>query len=357
VIGTMMTNSIVRIVTPLRQVKRRIRRWRTKFHRRGLILVYHRIATLNSDPWGTCVQEKNFIEQMRVIKEQADPIPLRAMVNARSDADLPDRPVSITFDDGYVDNFETAAPLLDRFAIPATMFLTTGYFSATREYWWDELDRLVLGRGPRPEMLTIESKGRNHRWKCESCTTCPSQSHGDSLWRAWEPAVEPRQSLYQSLYDFLVSLPLEEKYSVLDQVRDWAGTATELRSTYRTMSEAEVRELSTSRFIEIGAHTVTHPVLSAVSRGEQQSEIASSKAALERITGNPVTSFAYPYGKRFHYSKATTSLVRDCGFVCGCSNFWGVVTTCTTRFELPRIQALDWGGDKFAGELDLWFQG
>jgi peptidoglycan/xylan/chitin deacetylase (PgdA/CDA1 family) len=294
---------------------------------------------------------------LRAIKEQADPIPLKTMVSARSDSDLPKRPVSITFDDGYVDNLKTAAPLLDRFAIPATMFLTTGYFSAGREYWWDELDRLILGSSALPETLIIQSSGRSHRWRCNSCTSCTSNQHSDSFWRAWEPPPGPRQELYRSLYEFLICLSLEEKYSVLDQIRRLAAAAEESRPGYRTVSDTEARELSTNRYIEIGAHTITHPVLSSLPVSEQRNEIESSKAALERIVGKPVTSFAYPYGKRFHYSKATTSLVRDCGFVCGCSNFWGVVTTRTKRFELPRIQVLDWGPEKFTRELELWFQG
>jgi peptidoglycan/xylan/chitin deacetylase (PgdA/CDA1 family) len=352
-----MTNSQGMLVRPLRRVKRQLRRWQTKFHRRGLILVYHRIATVGMDPWGTCVREENFAGHLEVLKQNADPIPLQDMVRARQDSDLPKRPVSITFDDGYLDNFVTAAPLLERLAVPATMFLTTGYFAAAREYWWDELERFILGAGPRPETLTVESRGRTRRWNCEACTSCSSEPGVDASWRAWEPAPGPREALYQSVYDFLVSLPLEEKYSVLDQVRRWAGAAMESRPGYRTVSETEARELAQNRFIEIGAHTITHPVLAGLSLEEQRNEIHASKAALERITGKPVTAFAYPYGKRFHYSRATASLVRECGFVCGCSNFWGVVTTRTKRFELPRIQALDWEADHFARELDLWFQG
>ena len=190
--------------------------------------------------------------------------------------------------------------------------------------------------GCAPRDACGRERGRARTWKCESCTACDSVRHSDAFWRAWEPPPGPRQALYQSLYDFLVSLPLEEKHAVLDQVRAWAGTTAGLRPGYRTVLESEACELSTNRYIEIGAHTITHPVLSALPVSEQKNEIEASKAALERIIGKPVTSFAYPYGKRFHYSRATTSLVRDCGFVCGCSNFWGVVTTRTKRYELPK---------------------
>jgi peptidoglycan/xylan/chitin deacetylase (PgdA/CDA1 family) len=343
------------LLGPLRRAKRYVCRWQTKFCRRGLILVYHRIAALDSDPWGTSVQEHNFREQLQVIREQTDPIPLQVMVNARSDRDLPPRPVSITFDDGYLDNLQTAAPLLAEFKMPATMFLTTGYFSAEREYWWDELDRLVLGPGPRPEVLEVEHKGRSYSWEAGNKTH--SSTATETAWRAWEPALDPRQALYQSVYELLAPLPLEDKHAVLDQIRTWAGIPAQLRKNYRTVSKSEARELSARPEIEIGAHTVTHPVLSSLSPAEQRREIESSKSRLESLTGKRVTSFAYPYGKRFHYSNTTTALVKKCGFTCACSNFWGVVTTRTSRFALPRIQALDWGADKFSTELNEWFRG
>jgi peptidoglycan/xylan/chitin deacetylase (PgdA/CDA1 family) len=203
----------------------------------------------------------------------------------------------------------------------------------------------------------VQTKNGSRHWDCEACTSCCSEPATDACWRAWEPAPGPREALYQAVYDFLERLPLEEKYSVLDQVRRWAGAAAESRAGYRTVSEAEARALAHNPFVTVGAHTITHPVLSALSLDEQRNEIQASKATLDRIAGKPVTAFAYPYGKRFHYSKATTSLVRECGFKFGCSNFWGVVTTRTNRFELPRIQALDWGPERFARELNLWFRG
>lgn len=344
------------LLGPLQRAKRHVRRWQTSFRRRGLILVYHRIATLDSDPWGTSVREHHFRAQLQVIREQADPIPLEILASAGSDDDLPPRPVSVTFDDGYLDNLQTAAPLLARFKVPATMFLTTGYFSAKREYWWDELDRLILGPGSRPELLQVKHRGRAYSWNAGTGQTS-SATECERPWRAWETPSEPRQALYQSVYDLLAPLSLEEKHSVLNQIRDWAGINVEVRSNYRTLSESEARELAKQPGIEIGAHTVSHPVLSSLPRAEQQREIELSKSRLESLVGRPVTSFAYPYGKRFHYSNATTALVKECGFACGCSNFWGVVTTRTSRFELPRIQALDWGAEKFSKELNEWFRG
>jgi peptidoglycan/xylan/chitin deacetylase (PgdA/CDA1 family) len=344
------------ILASLRTAKRQVRRLRTRFRRRALILVYHRIATVESDPWGLCVSEKHFAQQMRVLKAHADPIPLQTLTAAREDRDLPERPICVTFDDGYIDNLQAAAPILEQLRVPATMFLTTGFFSKTREHWWDELDRLVLGPGQRPERLTLQVQDRVQTWNLPASSGVRT-TEAVQNWRAWEIAIEPRQALYQALYDTIASLNAEERQAALEQIEAWSGASADRRPGYRSVSEAEALELARSRYIEIGAHTVSHPVLAHLPAEEQKQEILSSKTALEQLINRPVNSFAYPFGKRSHYSSVTKMLLQECGLHCGCSNFWGVVTTKTDRYELPRVQVLDSNGDVFAKEVNLWFRG
>ena len=85
--------------------------------------------------------------------------------------------------------------------------------------------------------------------------------------------------------------------------------------------------LANDNLIEIGAHTVNHPSLSSLPLKSQRHEILESKARLEDLVGSPVTSFAYPYGKRSDYSARTVALVQESGFTCACSNFPGLVYT------------------------------
>ncbi len=346
------------ILRSLRTAKRQVRRLRTRFRRKGLILVYHRIATVESDPWGLCVSEDHFAEQMKVLQSSADPIPLQAMTAAKQDRDLPDRPVSITFDDGYLDNLKAAAPILEQFAMPSTMFLSTGFFAADREHWWDELDRLVLGPGTRPDQFTLQIDGRIQTWNLSALSgTVKTEAISPRSWRAWKAAPGPRQALYQALYEAFAVLSVENRQLAFEQLEKWSGEPLRVRPGYRSVSEAEALQLARSRYIEIGAHTVSHPILSHLSPEAQKHEILSSKLKLEQLSGRPVTSFAYPFGKRFHYSSITKDLLQECGFHCGCSNFWGVVTTKTDRYELPRIQVLDCQGSEFTKEVNLWFRG
>src|SRR5215467_4451596 len=101
----------------------------------GLILMYHRIAELQSDPWGLAVSPRHFAEHLEVLRRHGQPRPLAQTVKALQRQGLPGgRPLVVTFDDGYADNLYNAAPLLDRYDVPATVFLTTGYIDGAREF-------------------------------------------------------------------------------------------------------------------------------------------------------------------------------------------------------------------------------
>ena len=117
----------------------------------------------------------------------------------------------------------------------------------------------------------------------------------------------------------------------------------------------EVFRLAEGGLIEVGAHTVTHPVLSALPAARQHPEIHNSKSQLENILRRPVNSFAYPYGGRSDYTRETISLVRQAGFTCACSNYSDVVRRGSDLFPLPRVLVRDWDGEEFAQRLNMVF--
>jgi peptidoglycan/xylan/chitin deacetylase (PgdA/CDA1 family) len=121
------------------------------------------------------------------------------------------------------------------------------------------------------------------------------------------------------------------------------------------MTRAELSDLIRGDHIEIGAHTVSHVQLSAISKERQIEEIKNSKQALQEITGAPVTSFSYPYGERNHYTQETIDIVKRDRFLCACSNFEEVVTRTTDPFQIPRFVVRNWDRGEFAAKLDDWF--
>jgi peptidoglycan/xylan/chitin deacetylase (PgdA/CDA1 family) len=153
----------------------------------------------------------------------------------------------------------------------------------------------------------------------------------------------------------LVKLSDSEREAALEQLRRGAKPYADRRQ-HRCLTKDELRELAAGELVEIGAHTMTHPVLADLAPDQQQHEIGGSKRRLEALTGKKISSFAYPYGKKSHYTRHTVMTVRANGFACACSNFGGLVTRSSNRFTLPRFQPMDWDGDQFADAVEGWYR-
>src|SRR6185312_11109546 len=121
------------------------------------------------------------------------------------------------------------------------------------------------------------------------------------------------------------------------------------RAGYGGLSAEQVQALALGGLVEIGAHTVTHPALPALSADGQRNEVGASRARLEEILGASVTSFAYPYGA---LTTESAAIVRDAGFDCACATVSGLVEHGSDRFELPRVQVCDWGAEEFGRRLE-----
>jgi peptidoglycan/xylan/chitin deacetylase (PgdA/CDA1 family) len=329
------------------------RRMHQRLSRSGIILIYHRVTELRSDPWSLAVTPAHFAEHLDVLRRQASAMRLDRYVRAREERHLPRFPVVITFDDGYADNFHEAKPLLTRFDLPATVFISTDYVGADREFWWDELDRLLLQPGRLPRTLVLTVDGREQQWELGADAEYDHDAQGQHRgWRFWHEAVPTRRHhLYRELWQLLQALPLIDRQKVMEELRLWSGQGDARRSTHRIMTPDEVRALAADGLVEVGSHTVTHVRLSAVPPLVQRQEIQQSKWCLEEILGTAVRSFAYPYGNRSMYTAATVALVQQAGYASACSNFPGMVESSSSCFELPRIRVHDWTGEEFSRKL------
>ena len=109
--------------------------------------------------------------------------------------------------------------------------------------------------------------------------------------------------------------------------------------------------------VTIGAHTVSHALLSALPRSDQEREIQSSKIVLEEILGRPVSTFAYPFGARGDYTAQTAELVRQARFDLACANSPATVWRRSDSFQLPRLLVRDWDGETFERWLSGWMSG
>jgi peptidoglycan/xylan/chitin deacetylase (PgdA/CDA1 family) len=319
---------------------------------RALILLYHRVAELESDPQLLCVSRQHFAEHLEILRKHGRPMRLQELTKALQNGNPVRRRIVTTFDDGYADSLLTAKPLLDRYEIPATVFVTSGYVGQEREFWWDELDRLFLKAERLPETLRIVIHGHTHEWDLGGAA---DDSRDDRAWNVEqnrEPA--PRQRVYRSLCDLMRPLPDSDQRAILETLVAWAGIDRVCRPSHRPMRPHEVFQLGAGGLVEVGSHTVTHPVLSGFSEAMQRDEIERSKTQLEEMVGQPVRSFAYPYGTRSDYTAQTVVAVREAGFDRACSNFPGTIRCGSDPWQLPRFLVRDWDGEEFGRRLGQW---
>jgi peptidoglycan/xylan/chitin deacetylase (PgdA/CDA1 family) len=264
--------------------------------------------------------------------------------------------VVVTFDDGYTDNLMNAKPVLERYDVPATVFVTTGYVGKERDFWWDELEKLLLQRDALPPMLRLNISGKVHEWDL----SFPSNSreiceHRWSVAERHDPG--PQQTAYCALHQLLRPLMEDERRQVLSALREWAGAGAVPLGHRAPLSPAEVVELAEGDLVEVGSHSVTHPVFATLSATAQRMEIERSKSELEDILGRTVRSFAYPYGAKSDYTEETTAAVEQAGYLCACANFPAIIDAATDRFQLPRFLVRDWDGDEFSRRLAGWLGG
>lgn len=316
--------------------------------------MYHRVAELEVDPWALCVTARHFAEHLEILQKETQPISLKQLVRAHLEGKIPDRAVAVTFDDGYADNLYSAKPLLEKYSIPATVFVASGYVGHQHEFWWDELERIFLQPGTLPAILTLSIHGKNYQWELGEAADYSEDNYQRYCgWTVdWQEAPSLRQSLYLSLHQLLQPLSEAEQRQVIDNLRAWSGIKLERRPTYHALSREELLTLSQGKLIEIGSHTVTHPFLAALPKSSQLNEIQRSKTFLEESIGRPVRNFAYPYGI---YAKETVKIVRKAGFDSACSTIVDNVWHGSHRFQLPRVGVENLDREAFAGWLSQMF--
>ena len=302
----------------------------------ALILGYHRIEHLTRDEYEVCVTPQHFAEQMEILSKYAHPISLRELVQDLKKGSVQPRSVAVTFDDGYADNLYQAEPILEKYAIPAMIFVCTGY--AGKEFWWDELIRLINASEAELGGLRLDVDGTRFAWDQ------PRESRG--------PASNVRRMFHQDLYRFLLPLGVEEQAYAMEVIRSWAGVSS-IETKARAMTSDELLQIADSELIEIGAHTRGHQMLPQLSIEQQREEIVSNKRDLERLLNKPVLGFAYPNGEA---TEDTKRIVREEGFAFACTSIQDVVRPAQDLHALTRFWQRDVDGEKFLQALHLWMR-
>jgi peptidoglycan/xylan/chitin deacetylase (PgdA/CDA1 family) len=314
-----------------------------------MILLYHRVATLDTDPQLLAVTPENFAAHLDVLREFSTPMSLADLVRATRAGAAPRNAVAITFDDGYADNLEHASPLLHARDIPANVFVATAGSDNACEFFWDDLDRILLQPGKLPEDLHLQIGNKTINLALhEDAHYSPAAAMRDKHWNVTQ-SEDPtaRHRAYRSLCPALHSATIEERSRALHQLHEWSAQPTTPRPSHRMMTPAQMCELTRSALIDIGGHTVHHPLFSRESSEIQQREIQDCKTALQFILDREVTTFSYPFGGRRDYTPDTVAAVQQAGFLHACSNFPGHLLPGQDLYQLPRMLVRNCPGEQF----------
>jgi peptidoglycan/xylan/chitin deacetylase (PgdA/CDA1 family) len=300
-----------------------------RMRRRPAILMYHRVARVHHDPWGLAVDPEHFEEQIAYLKEHRTAMPMDEFVQRiRSNTLSPDA-VAITFDDGYRDNLVNAMPVLVRHGVPASLFLATGYIDRNVPFWWDELATIILESTHAAHWDQVwGDQTINLHWPAAGRPEPVAEA-----WRAWDEPRTARQSAYLAIWQRLQRTAEQERDRMMDSLRSRFETVPDPLAM--PMSAGEIRTLLNGGLIALGAHSVTHPALTSLSRLDSRREIGLSGQQCRALTTMRVDGFAYPYGDM---SLEVREDVVSEGFSWACSTQGGFIDCDRTDiYALPRL--------------------
>lgn len=282
--------------------------------RRLSILVYHRVLPHPDSMLAGEVEAASFDWQMGLLTEHFQVLPLSEAVARLRNGTLPARAACVTFDDGYADNYEVALPILQKWGVPATFFIATGFMNGG--WMWNDAVIEAARQAPG-DMLDLAPLGMPPLSLATPVRRCNAAS-----------AIIAR----------LKYLPSEERSRKVDDVIRIAGATL---PTGPMMAAGQIRALHNAG-MEIGGHTDSHPILSNLSLVDAYAEIGEGKAKLEMITRGTVRLFAYPNGKPDKdYRPEHVDMIKRMGFIGAVSTTWGAADAATDPHQLPRFTPWD----------------
>ena len=303
---------------------------KTRRNRNCQILAYHRVND-DEDMFFPGIPVKRFERHMKFLAEHFTVCSLKELVQRMKDDDLPENAIAVTFDDGYRDNYLNAFPILQRFSIPATIFLATGVIGSGKALWHDRV--FAAFRQTRVPELTGLVPGSTRL-----CLT----------------SLKAKLEAQRQVLEHLWSLDGDERELVIVRLRDRLDVAETESDTCRLMlSWEEVSEMNADG-IQFGAHTVTHPILSRLRAEDARQEVCASKRTIEEVLNTTVTSFAYPVGRSGDFNATTKAIVEEAGFCWGVTMIFGNNQVETDLYEMRRIAAWNEDSGTFGLRLNYY---
>jgi peptidoglycan/xylan/chitin deacetylase (PgdA/CDA1 family) len=252
-------------------------------------------------------QIRHLAEHYEIVRLTDIPRVVRSTSKARS-------AIAITFDDGFMNNCEVAWPILQRARVPATIFLVTGLIGTSSTTWSCRLHSAI----ERTDQPDLHWNGGHFELVSEA-----GKAHAS-----------------KSLQAALKQLPSQRLHGELRRIVAALGGDTDeplpRSSPYRMLDWEAVRSMVATNLVDVGAHSVSHAILSLLSPVEQRLEIERSVRRIEEATGTRCLSFSYPNGRRSDYDAGTIDILKDLGIAVAVSTEEGDNDAGVDQLQLRR---------------------
>lgn len=288
------------------------------------ILMYHRVLK-EPDPLQPDVPDiRQMAEQFRALAGAFKVLRLHEAAEMLREGRLPAGAACITFDDGYRDNHDLALPLLREFRLPATVFVTTGFLNGGCMF--NDTVVETVRRLP-PGAIDLSEVGLGTRMITD---------------------IASRRALVTDLTRAVKYLDPQHRQDFCAELCRKAGAKL---PNDLMMDDHQVRAMAHAG-IDIGGHTVHHPILARISPDEARREIESNRDDLRTLTGVTPRSFAYPNGKpTLDYSAAHARMVADAGYETAVSTAVGVASNHAHPYQLPRFMPRERSAAQFVARM------
>lgn len=296
-----------------------------------VLIAYHSINEYREDRIRVTniVRPTIFEAQVQYLASTANIITLKEYLDHIEERKpILNKSVVVTFDDGYKDNLTIALPILQKYGVPATFFIATGYIGTGKVKWEDELSCVI--RRSKKESISISLPTGNFPFDISS---------DKAKFQAIDYLVKVLSTFSQA-----------DRHQVLDQVKGQSDVKCD-GQTGVMMSWDDVRQLANTPGFSIGSHTITHQRLTRISPDDVAFEITSSKVNLENEIGAPVALFAYPNGE---FNQDVISAVQRAGYSCAVTIEYGKNDIKSDPYRLKRVLVPDQGGVLF--KLGMWLR-
>ena len=304
--------------------------WRKRSQGAARIFYYHRVND-DRDPYFDAISTEHFEIHMRYLARNYRVVSLAEAYRYLEGGESTETVVAVTFDDGYRDNFECAYPILRRYGLPATIFLTTGHLDSGEPLWFEQLAEAI--KNTTREHIDLEI---------------------DIPRRYWLRTIEEKLASNGRIFSLLRGFDDTSRRTWFAEILGLLGATGKSERRGKMLAWDQVRTMNANG-IDFGGHTVTHPFLSKLTPQQAEWEVSECKRRIEEETQKPAGFFAYPNGREEDFAKSNKELLRKAGYRGAVTTIWGMNYRSTDRMELRRGGPWENSPEMFALKLD-WYQ-